>query len=228
MFFTDCFSRLTEKGKEEFYKSVFMEMDGEEAESIRLKYYKQTLRYMGENVKIGRSVEFVNPQFISLGDNVIINDNCTLIARGEPGISLADNVQLMHRVYLDTERAKEGYIKIGKSVYIGTGCILHGHTGLEIMDYSLLAQNITITPYSHIFDDCSQTITEQGGYMRKMVIERDCYIGKGCCIVYSADIQEGSVIGSGSVVVHTIPPYSVAVGVPAKVIRKRGAPAKKI
>ena len=42
------------------------------------------------------------------------------------------------------------------------------------------------------------------------------------CILYSADIGEGSVVGAGLVVVHTIPPYSVAVGVPAKVIRKRG------
>ena len=41
-------------------------------------------------------------------------------------------------------------------------------------------------------------------------------------VVYSADIGEGSVIGAGSVVVKPIPPFSVAVGVPAKVMRKRG------
>ena len=225
MFFTDCFNSLTEKGKEEFYKSIFMEMDGEEAAKARVKYYCQKLRQMGENVKIGRSVKIINPQYISLGDNVVISDNCTLIARGERGISLDNDVQLMHRVYLDTEN-KEGYIKIGKEVYIGTGSTLHGHSGLEIMDHCLLAQNITITPYSHIFDDCTKTIIEQGGHTRKMVIERDCYIGKNSCIVYSADIQEGSVIGAGSVVIHTITPYSVAVGVPAKIIRKRGEPKK--
>ena len=41
------------------------------------------------------------------------------------------------------------------------------------------------------------------------------------CILYSADIGEGSVIGSGAVVVKSIPPYSVAVGNPAKVIKIR-------
>jgi len=97
----------------------------------------------------------------------------------------------------------KGYIKIGKRIYIGTGCCLHGHEGLEIGDDSLLAQNIT--PYSHKFEDPNKTIYSQGGYQRKVTIGRDCYIGMNVCVVYSADIGEGSVMGAGSVVVHTIP-----------------------
>lgn len=46
-------------------------------------------------------------------------------------------------------------------------------------------------------------------------------------VFMNADIGDGSIVGSGSVVVKTIPPYSVAVGVPAKVIRKRGGSYKK-
>ena len=221
MFFSELYNSLNNDELEEFYKSVFMTMDGEKAEKIRYMYYKQNLRHMGENVKIGRSVKIINPQFISIGNDVTINDDCTLIARGETGIHISDNVELKDRVYLDTEYA-DGYINIGKAVYIGTGCTLHGHKGLEIMEDTMLAQNVTITPYSHIFEDSAQPIKKQGGYCRKITIEKDCYIGKCTCILYSADIHEGSVIGSGSVVVKSIPPYSVAVGVPAKVIRKRG------
>jgi acetyltransferase-like isoleucine patch superfamily enzyme len=81
---------------------------------------------------------------------------------------------------------------------------------------------ITITPYSHKFEDVDKTIISQGGHSRKMTIGRDCYLGMNVSVVYSADIGEGSVIGAGSVVVKTIPPFSVAVGVPAKVMRKRG------
>ena len=44
----------------------------------------------------------------------------------------------------------------------------------------------------------------------------------GVDIMYSGNIGEGSVVGAGSVVVKSIPPYSVAVGNPAKVIKKRG------
>ena len=64
-------------------------------------------------------------------------------------------------------------------------------------------------------------LLQQGGHSRKVSIGRDVYIGMGVCVMYSADIGDGSVIGAGSVVVKPIPPYSVAVGNPAKVIRER-------
>ena len=57
--------------------------------------------------------------------------------------------------------------------------------------------------------------------MRKVTIGRDSYVGMRVTILYTGDIGEGSVIGSGSVVVKPIPPYSVAVGNPARVIKKR-------
>ena len=125
------------------------------------------------------------------------------------------------RVYLDTQTADEGYIRIGDMVYIGTGTTMFGHVGLEIGDNSLLAQNITLTPYSHIFDKPDDIIWNQGGHMQKVTIGQDCYIGMGVCIMYTGSIGDGSVIGAGSTVVKPIPPYSVAVGTPAKVIKKR-------
>ncbi len=220
-FFENAFKNADEESRESFFKTLIMNDDSAYAEKIRLEYYKKQFKSMGENVYIGKGVNIVNPQFISVGDNVQICDGVSLIARGEGGITLADGVRLRDRAYLDTEKAECGYISIGKQVYIGTGTTLFGHMGLEIGDHCLLAQNITITPYSHIFDDPKATIYGQGGNCKKVTIGRDVYIGMGCCVMYSGDIGEGSVIGAGSVVVKPVPPYSVAVGSPAKVIKER-------
>ncbi|MBQ2940885.1 MAG: acyltransferase [Clostridia bacterium] len=221
-FFTEAFEKMNDEARESFYKTVFLNDDSEYAAKIRKDYYKTKLKHMGENVQIGKGVKFVNPEYISLGDNVRICDDVTLIARGEGGITLGNGVWLNERVYLDTESADTGYIKIEDKVYIGTGTTLFGHKGLEIGDNVLLAQNITLTPYSHIFDDPERNIITQGGHSEKVTIGRDSYIGMGVDIMYSGNIGEGSVVGAGSVVVKSIPPYSVAVGNPAKVIKKRG------
>jgi len=222
MLFTDTFNNLPPDEREAYHRAVFMNMDTPAAAELRCQYYATQLRHMGANVRIGCGVKIENPQRISLGDNVCIDDRCTLIARSERGITLGDGVNLKHGVYLDTEGA-DGYIEIGNRAYIGTGCCLHGHQGLVIGEDTLLAQNITITPYSHKFEDPSVPIIKQGGHTRKITIGRDCYLGMCVCVLWSADIGDGAVIGSGSVVVKPIPPYSVAVGVPARVIRKRGA-----
>lgn len=220
-YFTNAFLNRTDQ--EEFYKAVFLCEDSQYAKKVRQEYYRGCLKSIGENVEIGASVKIINPQYIALGDNVRICDNATLIARGEGGLTIGNDVILNDRVYLDTENAEGGYIKIGDHAYIGTGTTLFGHCGLEIGAYALLAQNITITPYSHIFADPREKIINQGGQMRKVTIGNDAYLGMHVCVMYSADIGDGSVIGAGSVVVKPIPPYCVAVGNPARVIKYRNS-----
>lgn len=220
-FFSDAFATMPPEERELYRKTVVMNMPSEHAEELRVRYYSKLLRRAGKNIRIGCGVKLINPQWISLGDGASVGDRCTLIAHGGEGITLGDGVRLMQGVYLDTEWP-DGYINIGDRTYVGTNSCLHGHSGLSIGADCLLAQNVTITPYSHIFDDPARTISTQGGHTRRVVIGRDCYLGMCVCVLYSADIGEGSVIGSASAVVKTIPPYSVAVGSPARVIRKRG------
>ena len=219
----DFFSRAYENhpDKESLYRALFMMDDSEYGAQMRVEYYRTQLKHMGENVKIGVGVHIVNPQYISLGNHVQLYDGSTLIARGEGGIELADKVRIKENAVLDTERA-DGYIKIGQGVYIGTGTTLFGHCGLEIGEDSLLAQNITITPYSHIFEDANTLIKKQGGHEKKVTIGKDCYLGMNVSVLYSADIGDGSVVGAGTVVVKPVEKGSIVVGNPARVIRRRG------
>jgi acetyltransferase-like isoleucine patch superfamily enzyme len=53
------------------------------------------------------------------------------------------------------------------------------------------------------------------------VIEDDCWLGTGVKVLDGVTIGQGSVVGAGAVVTKDIPPYSVAVGIPSKVIAQR-------
>jgi acetyltransferase-like isoleucine patch superfamily enzyme len=75
---------------------------------------------------------------------------------------------------------------------------------------------------NHVFDDPNRLIRQQPLTCKGITIEDDCWIGTGVRILDGVTIGQGSVIGAGAVVNKDIPPYSVAVGVPAKVISKRG------
>ena len=220
-FFEKAYLNMDEVAKESFYKTVFMMDDSEYAKGVRQDYYKSVLKYLGEGVKIGKNVKIVNPQYVSIGNGVEIMDDVTIIARGEGGITIGDNVMIGDRVYLDTQTEEWGYINIGKSTYIGTGTIMFGHVGLDIGSDVLIAQSVNLTTYSHKFDAPDKLIKLQGGHMQKVTIGDDVYIGMGCKIMYSGSIGDGAIIGCGAEVNKAIPPYSVAVGVPAKVIKNR-------
>src|ERR1035437_9300890 len=107
-FFTEAFKNLPPEELEAYHRAIFMHMDTPHAAELRRQYYAGLLRHMGTNVRIGCGVKFVNPQHISMGDNVCIDDHCVLIARSERGITLGEAVNLKYGVYLDTESG-DGY-----------------------------------------------------------------------------------------------------------------------
>jgi acetyltransferase-like isoleucine patch superfamily enzyme len=119
-------------------------------------------------------------------------------------------------------------IRIGHHVRVGYGT----HVGrVDIGDDTLIAAYCSLLSGAHLHD-FSRTdipIRSQPGVVQRVTIGRDCWLGAQ--VVVMADIGEGSVIGSGAVVTRPIPPWSVAVGNPARVIRSRrpgreGVPAK--
>lgn len=137
----------------------------------------------------------------------------------EYSLEIGEDTKIMPYVQLVPQ---QGYIRLGKNCTVQYGSLLYGVGGLEIGDNTRIAAQTVITPMNHIFSDPNTPIWKQGETAEGIRIGNDVWIANNVCILDGVEIGDGSVIGAGSVVTRDIPPYSVAVGTPAVVIRKRG------
>jgi len=180
----------------------------------------------GENVYISPWAKIKNGKKLSLGNNVGIQAKAELIIEfRDSWISIGDATYIFGYSQLNTYN---GWIKIGNNCTINRFAILYGHGGLEIGNDVMIAPNVMIFPQNHIFQDTDVLIREQGISCVGIKIEDNVWLGAGAIILDRVTIGEGAVIGAGSVVTKDIPPYSIATGVPARVIKKRGKKIQKI
>lgn len=112
-------------------------------------------------------------------------------------------------------------VEIGKNSSLNQGVIINGYGGVQIGEGVRIASYTCIHSVNHQFDDLDKFIVNQGYITSPVIIEDNVWIGAGVQITMGVRIGKGSVIGAGSVVTKSIPPYSVAAGVPCRVIRTR-------
>jgi len=120
-------------------------------------------------------------------------------------------------------------IHIGNNVSINMNCTLVDCNKITIGNNVLLASNVQIYTAAHPIELEERLnpywLPESGEYFCRtfalpVTIEDGCWIGGGVIIVPGVTVGKGSVIGAGSVVTKNIPPDSLAVGNPCRVIRK--------
>ena len=109
---------------------------------------------------------------------------------------------------------------IGNRCLIGKGTGIVGHFSIEIGDDVWTGHNVYITDQNHGYEDISRPISVQTMPEKAVRIGNGSWLGYGTVVLPGADIGEHVVIGANSVVTGTIPSFSVAVGSPAKVVRR--------
>ena len=116
--------------------------------------------------------------------------------------------------------------KIGKYVYIGSHCVLNHVT---IGNYSCIASTAAIggMEHSYWYSSISPVLSNECIFGRETTIGNDVWIGAHVCVKQGVTIGDGAVIGAGSVVTKDVPPYTIAYGVPAKVVKRRFESKKK-
>jgi len=119
-------------------------------------------------------------------------------------------------------KVNKGVIKIGENCTINSFCFIYADKGgLEIGNNVLMGPGVAISGSNYKYNDKNKPIIDQDIISKGIKIEDDVWIGSNSSILDGVTIGRGSVVGAGSVVTKDIPPFSVAFGVPAKVIKKR-------
>ena len=201
---------------------LFTQIPGSLGFLLRKKFFAPLFRQAGKGVIFGKNITIRHPQKIRIGDNVIIDDNCLIDAKGETnkGMFIGDNVTIGRNSSLV---CKNGNIKIGSNVNITTNVnMICGENG-EIV----VGNNIDIGSFTHLsggtYDQSKTDMlpSAQGRFSRGIILKDLVWIGAGVIILDGVTIGERSIIGAGAVVTGDIASNSVAVGMPAKVVRER-------
>lgn len=161
--------------------------------------------HLGSKVTFKQGITIYNARHISLGNKVYLEKNATLKFLEE----------FNDYVY------KLPNIKIEDGVTIGEGTIISAAKSIHIKKNVLIASNCFVGDHNHEYRDITIPIKYQEYKdVKKIIIEEGAWIGANATVCPGVTIGVNSVIGANSVVINNIPDYSVAVGAPARVIKK--------
>ena len=188
---------------------------------LRRFVYRNIFKSIGNEVFIQHGVELIGSSCIEIGNGVNIFKGVRLDAKGHKHnrIDIQNWVTIERNV--DIGSMDNTSIYIGENTYIAPGVCIAGQGDIHIGKNCMIAANSGIYANNHVFTDLSLPVKQQGTTREGIIIEDDCWLGHGVTVLDGVKIGKGSVIGAGAVVSKNIPPYSIAVGVPAKVIKDR-------
>jgi acetyltransferase-like isoleucine patch superfamily enzyme len=121
-------------------------------------------------------------------------------------------------------RCHEGTLSLGDKSNLARDISVNCYLDVEIGDSALIADGVYISDFDHRFEDLTTAIKDQGITKSRVRIERDVWLGTKVTVCRGVHIGEGTVVGANAVVTKDLPAFSVAVGVPARVIKDRKTP----
>jgi acetyltransferase-like isoleucine patch superfamily enzyme len=180
---------------------------------------------VGANFGLGRSTRVLFPRCFQAGSNVLIGDYSYLYCLSSRGVKFGSHTSIDRNLWLscgDSQADVMGFFEIGDHSYIGCNAVIGaGGGGIRIGSNVLIGQSVNMHSERHNFGDLDRPIRGQGISYKGIVIEDDVWIGSKATILDGVTIGTGSIVGAGAVVTRSIPPYSIAVGIPSRVVGSR-------
>lgn len=160
--------------------------------------------------------------FCSFGKSVYIFPGVEI--SGENFMEIADNVVVLDDTVLAVHQSKNSggdqLLRIGEGSNIGRRNHIFALRRIEIGAGVITASNVYISDCTHKFSDPFNPIINQSiDFLHSINIGDGAWIGQNACII-GCNVGRNSVVGANSVVLQDIPDYSVAVGIPAKVVKR--------
>ncbi len=188
---------------------------------LRMKLYRFFFRRVGRKVVFGRNITLRHAHRISLGDNVIVDDNCVLDAKGvdNEGIAIGDNVYIGRNTIIYT---KNGNLRIGDNVNISSNCQFVSSNDMTIgADTVIGAYSYLLSGGGYDFAATAPRFSQQNGFITNgpLSVGENCWIGAGATVLDGASLGEHCVVAAGAVVTKPVPAQSVVGGVPARILK---------
>ena len=144
-----------------------------------------------------------------------------VMATGRAPIRIGAGFRMLRHAMVNT-LPPDGRIVIGDGVHLGEASMITAGACVEIGSGVIIGPHTIIVDTDHRFEDPGRPIREQGLRSAPIRIEDDAWLASHVTVVGGVTIGRGAVVGAGSVVTRDVPALTVAAGVPARVIGRRG------
>lgn len=127
------------------------------------------------------------------------------------GVEVDEGFRLFPPFYADCGKN----IRVGKNVFINSGCRFQDQGGVRIGDGSLIGHNAVLATLDHgIAPDDRGTL-----YPAPIIIGKNVWLGANVTVLKGVNIGDNAVVAAGAVITRDVPANTVAAGVPARVVK---------
>lgn len=178
----------------------------------------------------GKRLTWESTPGITIDSNVTMYPSANLNIVGAGEITIGEDSHVMATLVADRNG---GRISVGKRCYLGDNTRIRASQSIEIGDDVMVAHNTNIFDDNTHPTDVDERMADKDGILMRGSWERfptlsskpikicdKSWIGCNCCVMKGVTIGEGAIVAAGSVVTKDVPPYSVAAGNPAKIVKK--------
>ncbi|HEY7054967.1 MAG TPA: acyltransferase [Vicinamibacterales bacterium] len=206
--------------KYELVQLVSQNVPGALGLAFRKSLFPLLLGACGRNVIFGQNVVLRHPHKIRIADNVVIDDNCLLDAKGDAnrGITIGSGVFVGRNTILS---CKNGDIELADGANIGFNCEVFSASRVMIGRDTLLAAYSYLVGGDHDPADAALPVALQGRQSAGITVGQGCWIGAGATVLDGVLIGDGAIVGAGAVVRTAVAAGEIVAGVPARPIGSR-------